>query len=445
MTAAQDTTDARPAVLEHLFDAAREALDAAEWYGWDWNQDVGVDAHGAPVYYDGPGERVEDWDAWEQARASELAAEHGQAVATEIAAAQRAYGESVQDDADEAEADRVAALECLACGDIDGALQRAESAANREREYGDAPVYDACVVALQALARVERIRAEAENQAGTDDVVDVDDRDLDWGYPDWGGESLVFVRLAEGWVADDGNASVEYPYASTRHEAAREYAEAFSAGESTRWVVIYTWRVAIGTLSDGREVYGTYLHDSSRIEIEPEQPGCVEGEEHDWQSPYEILGGSKENPGVWGHGAGVFIHEVCMRCGCERVTDTWAQDPDTGEQGLCSVRYEPGKYADEIPSREMRELNHLGCRELVAGAAYVLQTVRELVDSESGPSSRADVPRRARTVAEYLRRVYSDVPQGTERRALRLALHLAAEGARQLRAARDIVALAGLD
>jgi hypothetical protein len=41
-----------------------------------------------------------------------------------------------------------------------------------------------------------------------------------------------------------------------------------------------------------------------------------------------------------------------MRCGCERTTDTWAQNPETGEQGLQSVSYEEGKYADEI--RELR-------------------------------------------------------------------------------------------
>jgi hypothetical protein len=87
--------------------------------------------------------------------------------------------------------------------------------------------------------------------------------------------------------------------------------------------------------------------ESRTFAIEPDAPGCTEGE-HDWQEPYEILGGLKENPGVWGQGAGVIMHSVCMHCGCERVTDTYAQRPDTGEQGLTSVRYEAGKYADEV-------------------------------------------------------------------------------------------------
>jgi hypothetical protein len=74
------------------------------------------------------------------------------------------------------------------------------------------------------------------------------------------------------------------------------------------------------------------------------QPACVDGEDHDWQSPIEIVGGIKENPGVWGHGGGVTIQEVCLRCGCGKCTDTWAQDPETGEQGLRSIKYAPGWY-----------------------------------------------------------------------------------------------------
>lgn len=84
------------------------------------------------------------------------------------------------------------------------------------------------------------------------------------------------------------------------------------------------------------------------VQIDQPEPRCERGHEHDWQSPHEIVGGLKENPGVWGHGGGVIITEVCMHCGCARITDTWAQRPDTGEQGLTSVSYEPGRYADEI-------------------------------------------------------------------------------------------------
>lgn len=75
-------------------------------------------------------------------------------------------------------------------------------------------------------------------------------------------------------------------------------------------------------------------------DIPAPEPPCVEGHEHDWQSPVSVVGGIKENPGVWGHGGGVIIREACSHCGYFRVTDTWAQDPETGEEGLREVSYE---------------------------------------------------------------------------------------------------------
>jgi hypothetical protein len=56
-------------------------------------------------------------------------------------------------------------------------------------------------------------------------------------------------------------------------------------------------------------------------------------------SPYAVLGGLRENPGVQGHGGGVTIHRVCAHCGCLRIYDSWAQRRDTGEQGLASTSY----------------------------------------------------------------------------------------------------------
>lgn len=70
--------------------------------------------------------------------------------------------------------------------------------------------------------------------------------------------------------------------------------------------------------------------------------------DHDWRSPYAIVGGCKQNPGVHGKGGGVLIEEVCMICGCSRLTDTWATDRSNGRQGLTSVSYEAGKYIDQV-------------------------------------------------------------------------------------------------
>lgn len=78
---------------------------------------------------------------------------------------------------------------------------------------------------------------------------------------------------------------------------------------------------------------------STVMEIDPSEPECIEGEEHDWRSPYSVLGGLKENPGVWGHGGGIIIKTVCAHCGAYKIDDSWAQNPENGEQGLDSVEY----------------------------------------------------------------------------------------------------------
>lgn len=87
--------------------------------------------------------------------------------------------------------------------------------------------------------------------------------------------------------------------------------------------------------------------DSDTVTLNEEEPSCESGEEHRWQSPHCLVGGLTENPGVHGHGGGVIITEVCLKCGCKRVTDTWAQNPETGEQGLRSVSYEEDHYSSD--------------------------------------------------------------------------------------------------
>jgi hypothetical protein len=82
--------------------------------------------------------------------------------------------------------------------------------------------------------------------------------------------------------------------------------------------------------------------------IEANEPSCDRiFSEHDWQSPHEVVGGCEENPGVHGHGGGVIITGVCAHCGKYKITDTWAQNPETGEQGLTSVEYEDADERSE--------------------------------------------------------------------------------------------------
>lgn len=77
-----------------------------------------------------------------------------------------------------------------------------------------------------------------------------------------------------------------------------------------------------------------------RVTLPPSEPPCVAGS-HAWCSPHSLLGGLKESPGVFGHGGGVRIKEVCKHCGTCRLTDTWATHPSDGTQGHETVEYFP--------------------------------------------------------------------------------------------------------
>jgi hypothetical protein len=193
------------------------------------------------------------------------------------------------------------------------------------------------------------------------------------------------------YKSDDGNAEIEI-LAETAQDAAQEYVDggSWGEGEETVWVTVYVqqvreaakedltlihigdgderrWAIMQGdtTLGDGDDTpeeidWTLALQDAVPIEIgererikialKPDEPSCIDsrGDDHDWQEPIELVGGCKENPGVFGHGGGVTITTVCIYCGTERTEDTWAQDRTDGEQGLRSVRYEEGKYADDV-------------------------------------------------------------------------------------------------
>jgi hypothetical protein len=143
------------------------------------------------------------------------------------------------------------------------------------------------------------------------------------------------------FIANDGDSSWELE-AETLEQALEDAVEAVSseAGsvESTRWYSVTVARYD----DDGDEIEG----DAQRVTVNPDEPACEAGEEHEWSSDHDLVGGIEESPGVWGNGGGVIITEGCKKCGCQKVTDTWAQDRSTGEQGLESVVYIEGVYVD---------------------------------------------------------------------------------------------------
>ena len=113
--------------------------------------------------------------------------------------------------------------------------------------------------------------------------------------------------------------------------------------ETTIWVEVRIARETDAGYTVGAGGSRSHEEESITVQIDPEEPACTESA-HDWQSPIELVGGIAENPGVWGHGGGVKINEACIHCGCGKTTDTWAQNPTNGEQGLTSVTYERDRY-----------------------------------------------------------------------------------------------------
>lgn len=129
------------------------------------------------------------------------------------------------------------------------------------------------------------------------------------------------------------------------------------------------------------------------IAIDPDEPDCATGHEHVWETPHDIVGGDPQNPGVRSSGGGVECTSVCVHCGCERTTDSWAQDPVTGQQGLSSIEYLVGKHevhecedcsTSLLAARVRDELGDYLCADCFGPAelVYVADAWADLPDSE---------------------------------------------------------------
>lgn len=136
------------------------------------------------------------------------------------------------------------------------------------------------------------------------------------------------------YSATDGTGSTEYCDAFSPREAANEYVATGEWGDITETV---WFEILVTPVDDDDEETGE--GEWIDVTLDPPLPPCAEGYEHEWKSPYSVLGGLRENPGVQGHGGGVIITEVCCHCGIYEITDNWAQNPDNGEQGLTSTSY----------------------------------------------------------------------------------------------------------
>lgn len=146
-------------------------------------------------------------------------------------------------------------------------------------------------------------------------------------------EEREYAFGGDSYFGHDGGGHWHRP--SEVEAALREWARGGSwDNDRTIWVRDYAWAI------DPWDGINLKDYDASvTTAIDPPGPKCSGGA-HDWRAPFKVLGGLKENPGVWGSGGGVKIRRVCANCGRYWVMDTWAQNPMTGEQGLTSVEYE---------------------------------------------------------------------------------------------------------
>jgi hypothetical protein len=149
-------------------------------------------------------------------------------------------------------------------------------------------------------------------------------------------EGCLVVDPKEVWV-DEGMGDAE-PYPGiAREEAAIDYVGEGDWGPHPKTGWIRVWSHLRGLDENGKaERVARQRHI---VPLEPAEPDCLEEMSHDWKAPHELLGGNESNPGCRAHGGGVIYTEVCAHCGAYRDTDTWAQNPHTGEQGLRQTTY----------------------------------------------------------------------------------------------------------
>ena len=180
-------------------------------------------------------------------------------------------------------------------------------------------------------------------------------------------------------LVEDGTA-----YAAVRTiEAARELASETDGDygddrTSTVWVDREIYEVRALTVKDALALPDDESErtETVTVAIAAIAPRCASrDDEHVWSDDVRFVGGLNENPGVFGHGGGVKVGRVCLRCGCQRVEDSWAQRPDTGEQGLDAVSYDDSDadsdlaYIGERLSRNADEID--GSTATIAEASTV--------------------------------------------------------------------------
>ena len=114
---------------------------------------------------------------------------------------------------------------------------------------------------------------------------------------------------------------------------------------------VYDERVMVSVqaveLDDDGDPTGPTAHGevAAGPEPKPEPSECgADDDDHDWQSPIELVGGCRENPGVFSTGTRFDFYAVCARCGMRK--HSWDQGSQRNPGDLSEgVEYEPADEA----------------------------------------------------------------------------------------------------
>lgn len=100
---------------------------------------------------------------------------------------------------------------------------------------------------------------------------------------------------------------------------------------------------------------GGYEHDCSGTCPVADPPSCIDDHEHDWRSPYSVVGGIKENPGCWSSKHGQIKYtEVCRRCGIYRHIDHGATDMSNGQCVTAITYSDPDESSLDYVAQEVQ-------------------------------------------------------------------------------------------
>jgi hypothetical protein len=133
-------------------------------------------------------------------------------------------------------------------------------------------------------------------------------------------------------IREDSGASeiIEAESLEAALEAAREWASEGSYDERVM-VKVYVDEID----ADGEAIPGEHASDevAAGPEPKPKETECgADDNDHEWDSPLELVGGCRENPGVFSTGGTSFRYEyICSKCGMYKTVCTSGTQRNPGE------------------------------------------------------------------------------------------------------------------